>query len=258
MVSETFNKVTWEAVTGATSYEIYRATEMDGTYTKIATTSYSYYLDSNLPADHEVYYYQVTAMTSLEGTTSARSEAAAAETLIEGLLKVYVSPSSQTDNKYAYGNVTEAAVCREISLYLVDALTRCGISAITNVQKDMYARVPESNAWGADLHVPVHTNAFNQSAQGTQVYYKSDAGKKVAKAIFNHLAPIVPGTSGDSVRKVTDLYEITKSNATVAYVEAAFHDRVDGAKWIIEHKVEIAEAICKGICESYGILYVAP
>ena len=258
MVSETFNKVTWEAVTGATSYEVYRATEPDGTYTKITTTSYNYYLDSNLPAGHGVYYYQVTAMTSLEGTTSARSEAAAAETLVEGLLKVYVSPSSQTDNKYAYGNVTEAAVCREISLYLVDALTRCGISAITNVQKDMYGRVPESNAWGADLHIPLHTNAFTGSTHGTQIYYKTDAGRKVAKAIFNQLAPIVPGTGGDSVRKVTDLYEITKCKATVAYIEAAFHDNATDAKWIIEHKAEIAEAICQGVCDAYGIPYIAP
>ena len=258
IISDNYNKVTWEKVPGTTSYEVYRATEADGEFVKLGTTGYTYYLDSGLPTGHGVYYYQVTAKTSLEGTTSARSETAAATERIEGLLKVYVSPSSQTDNRYAYGDTTEAAVCREISIYLVEALERCGITAITNVQKDMYGRVPESIAWGADLHIPLHTNAFNKSTQGTQVYYKTDAGKKVARAIFNQLAPVVPGTGGDSVRKMTDLYELNKSKATVAYIEAAFHDSASGAKWIIEHKVDIAEAICKGVCDAYGINYIAP
>ena len=40
------------------------------------------------------------------------------------------------------------------------------------------------------------------------------------------------------------------------YVEIDFHDNKLIAKWIVEHTNEIAEAICKAICEYYGVKYV--
>ena len=40
--------------------------------------------------------------------------------------------------------------------------------------------------------------------------------------------------------------------------QAAFHDHPEQAQWIIDHVVDIGEAICKGICDYYGVEYVAP
>ena len=80
----------------------------------------------------------------------------------------------------------------------------------------------------------------------------------MCQAIFDRLAPAVEGDSSDSVRKMTELYEINACRGHVAYIEAAFHDSPSGAKWIIEHKSEIAEAICQGVCDYYGVPYVAP
>ena len=68
----------------------------------------------------------------------------------------------------------------------------------------------------------------------------------------------MPGSGADSVRKDVSLYEVNASNATVSYIEAAFHDSEAGAKWIINNKQKIAEAICRGICDRYGVPYVAP
>ena len=67
--------------------------------------------------------------------------------------------------------------------------------------------------------------------------------RKVCQAIFDRLAPAVEGDSSDSVRKMTELYEINACRGHVAYIEEAFHESPSGAKWIIEHKSEIAEAI---------------
>lgn len=171
--------------------------------------------------------------------------------------KIYISPSSQTENLYAYGNTNEAAQCRKIATALVEALTRCGFESKTNTGGTMYTRTSESNAWKADLHVPIHTNASNGKVQGTRLfaYNTSGEGYKACKAIMATLAPITPGTS-DSITAQPGLYEIKNAAAPTAYIEVAFHDNSEEAKWIVEHTEDIAEAICKGVCNYYGVKYV--
>ena len=46
--------------------------------------------------------------------------------------KIYFSPSDQTRNTYAAGNTNEAAQCRQIALYAVEAAKRCGFEALTD------------------------------------------------------------------------------------------------------------------------------
>ena len=173
--------------------------------------------------------------------------------------KIYVSPSSQTENQYVVGDTNEAEQCRKIALALVDALVRCGFEAMTNTTGDMYERTAQSNQWGADLHLPIHTNAYNKKVQGTRIYCYNTTGEgyKASKAIMAALKPITPGSS-DSINARDNLYEINKANAPVAYIEVAFHDHEIEAPWIIENTEAIAEAICKGVCEHYGVAYTAP
>ena len=174
--------------------------------------------------------------------------------------KIYISPSSQTENAYNVGNTNEAAQCRKIALLLVDALTRCGFEAKTNVTegKSMYDRVAESNAWKADAHIPIHTNACDGKVAGFRGFYyqKGGEGYKLVDAIMDAVAPITPGTS-DGISAYQSLYEVRASNAPCAYLELGFHDNAEEAQYIIDHPAELAEAICEGICKHYGIKYVA-
>ena len=176
--------------------------------------------------------------------------------------RIYVSPSDQVLNKYAYGNTNEAAQCRKIAVALVAALERCKFEAKTNIKdgSDMMAkRVAESNDWKADLHLCLHTNAFNEKVSGTRCFYfaNNTEGHKVCEAIFVELAAITPGTS-ENIRPYPDLFEIKYTNAPCVYVEIDFHDVDSIAKWIIGHTTEIAESICEGICNHYGVKYIAP
>lgn len=175
--------------------------------------------------------------------------------------KIYISPSSQTENAYAVGNTTEAAQCRKIALALVEALRRCGFEARTNTTdgKSMYDRVAESNAWGADAHIPIHTNAYNGQTAGFRgfAYNTSGEGFRLVKAIMAAVAPLTPGES-DAVTAQPQLYEIKASNAPCAYLELGFHDNPTEAQYIIKHTEELAEAICQGVCAHYGVEYVAP
>jgi N-acetylmuramoyl-L-alanine amidase len=156
--------------------------------------------------------------------------------------KIYVSPSSQTENKYAVGNTNEAEQCRKIAAALVAALKRCGFDAMTNLGGDMYRRVAESDDYGANLHLPIHTNAYNRKVMGTRIYCYDATGEgyQASRAILSTLAPITPGTS-DSINARKGLYEIYKPKAPTAYIEVGFHDNKTEAQWLIENTEAIAD-----------------
>lgn len=173
--------------------------------------------------------------------------------------RIYLSPSDQTANKYAYGNTNEAVQCRKIADACEVALKRCGFEVKNNKTSSMSVRVNQSNTWNADLHVPIHTNAFNKKTTGTRLfsYDANGEGRKACRAIYEFLAPLTPGTS-ESITSYSDLYEIAYSDAPCAYIECEFHDNASAAKWIVEHTEEIGEAICKGICKYFNVTYKAP
>ena len=170
--------------------------------------------------------------------------------------KIFLSPSNQTKNTYAYGNTNEAVQCGKIAAACEAALKRCGFEVKNEQYDTMQNRVAHSNAWGADLHVPIHTNAFNGKVSGTRIICANLKGEgyKASKAVFDVLAPLTPGTSENI--SASNLYEIKYSNAPCVYIEADFHDVPDVAKWIIENTEAIGEAICKGMCNYFGVKYV--
>jgi fibronectin type 3 domain-containing protein len=61
--------LTWDAVTGATSYTVYRATASGGTYSSIANPGANAYTDSSSLTPLTTYYYKVAAVDSI-GTGS--------------------------------------------------------------------------------------------------------------------------------------------------------------------------------------------
>ena len=170
--------------------------------------------------------------------------------------KVYLSPSCQYDNAYAYGNTTEAVQCIKIANACKTALERSGISVKMPSDNSLSNRCSESDKWGADLHVPIHTNAFNKKTTGTRVYYYDGSTKSynAAKAIYSVLAPFTPGTS-ESVSANNGLLEVNRPTAPTAYVEVDFHDVPSIAKWIIENTTAIGEKIAQGICKYFGVAY---
>lgn len=173
--------------------------------------------------------------------------------------KVFLSPSNQYDNKYAYGNTTEGVQCGKIAEACKAALKRSGVQVKLMHDESMQEKCNSSNAFGADLHVCIHTNAFNGKVSGTRMfsYNTNGNGYKACKAIFSVLAPLTPGTS-ENIQANPELYEIRVPAAPTAYIEVDFHDVPNVAKWIVGHTTEIGEKIAKGICNYFGIAYKSP
>ena len=172
--------------------------------------------------------------------------------------KVYLSPSDQTKNAYAYGNTTEAEQCGKIADACRAALERCGVSVKVGHMISMQQKCSESNAFGAELPVPIHTNAFNGSVMGTRMFcYNTGKGMAACKAIFARVAPMSPGTS-ENIQVNPKLYEVRVPKAPTAYLECEFHDTVEGARWLVENTTAIGEAIAHGICDYFGVTFKAP
>ena len=63
-------KLTWSAVTGASKYQVYRATSSGGTYTKIATTTAKTYTDKTVVSG-KTYYYKVKAVSKVRPSANS-------------------------------------------------------------------------------------------------------------------------------------------------------------------------------------------
>ena len=171
--------------------------------------------------------------------------------------KVFISPSDQRRNTYASGNTNEAEVCGRIGAACRAALERCGFAVELVQYEPMSSKCAKSDAFGAELHLPIHTNAFNGKTSGTRImcYALSGEGYKACKAIFDVLAPLTPGTS-ENITTHPELYEIKNASAPTAYVEVDFHDVPEVAAWLTASTETIGETIAKGVCNYFGEAYV--
>ena len=173
--------------------------------------------------------------------------------------KIFLSPSNQSDNAYAYGNTNEAKECGKMAAAAEEALKRCGFEVKLMQWETAQERCKAANEWGADLYIPIHTNAFNGQVTGTRVfvYEKKGESYEAAKAIYNELAPVTPGWS-ENISTYPELIELKQPKAPAVYLEVDFHDNAEVAKWLTENALAIGEAICKGVCNHFGTQYVAP
>ena len=171
--------------------------------------------------------------------------------------RIYISPSSQPDNLYAVGSTNEQAECRKIAAALKEELERCGFWSYAGMTGTMYTRAAESDKFGVDLHLPIHTNAFDGKVAGLRIMVHQMGGEAeaIARAIDKYLAPVTPGES-DGISAMPSLYEIKATDAICVYLEIGFHDNPGEAQWIIDNTGKISEMIARGLCEHYGVAYV--
>ena len=171
-------------------------------------------------------------------------------------MKIYLSPSMQDYNRYAVGDTTEMRQCARIAESAERALLRCGFEVKrAPTGQSAEKNVADSNAWGADFHVPIHTNAGG--GKGCVIFVSSLEGEKYnfARAIFNALDAVTLYRSVYGVR-AQSFYETTATVAPCLYVECEFHDNAELAQWIIDNTALLGEAICRGICKAAGRVYV--
>lgn len=173
--------------------------------------------------------------------------------------KIYISPSSQESNKGLSPFSTEEAEMNKIADYLIPLLVNDGRFQIkrNTPSMDIYQMAADSNAFYADIHIAIHSNAGG--GEGTEVfaYAPGTNSEKLAKALYGQIAPLSPGKDR-GVKYNPKLVEVSdRVNATSCLIELAFHDNQADATWIDYNGVAISQALYKGICDFYKYDYKA-
>lgn len=117
----------------------------------------------------------------------------------------------------------------------------------------LQSAIDNSNLWGADLHIPIHSNAdvfgqcsrTNAASFGTVVIYwsSSTGGQALATQLRNYVGPSSPGTNdyicynpGHPCTTIT-LGELRYTSAVAAYLETDFHTWTTGYNWVYNSPV---------------------
>ncbi|WP_084375114.1 S8 family serine peptidase [Neobacillus soli] len=109
--SADYNKVnvSWNKVTGASSYEVYRATSKTGKYSKVATVTNGSYANSGLTTG-QTYYYKVVGSSTVEGKklSSPYSSVVSAKPALKTPTGVKAAVASKTSIKVSWSKVSGA------------------------------------------------------------------------------------------------------------------------------------------------------
>jgi N-acetylmuramoyl-L-alanine amidase len=174
--------------------------------------------------------------------------------------KVYVSPSTQQNNVGIAPFTTEEKEMNAIADLLIPLLLKDGrfeVRRNSPSMDDVYSIATDSNNWGADIHIALHSNAGG--GEGTEVYSYSigSNSERLAKALYEQIAPLSPGKDR-GIKYKRGLIEVGDSvKATSILIELAFHDNTKDATWMAYNHEMIAQRLYKGICNYYGYGYKA-
>ena len=169
---------------------------------------------------------------------------------------IYLSPSNQNHN-IGFGNYgTEQDRMHQVGEATKRILERCKQQTyISHKSMTFQQAVTESNKLKCDMHIAIHSNAFNKTVRGTQAMYVSDSGFKLSNAIYKRLEPFTP-TPDRGCRQNDNLYELNNTVAVAAYLELMFHDNKEDATLIMNNIEKLAEIIARGICEYLKVPFV--
>lgn len=183
--------------------------------------------------------------------------------------KIYISPARHPEgqNLDVHGR-SERQRMAVVGKKLFDALAAKGYNAmILNDELDLTGAVKQSDTWGADLHIALHSNAANGAASGMEawVHRNNENMERLTHFILDRIGralaqqlPIRRGQKGWAKRSLVDppwvpprypkgLYEVEKTRADAILLEFYFHDNPhDCAVWA-QYENAAVEALAAAI-----------
>jgi N-acetylmuramoyl-L-alanine amidase len=169
-------------------------------------------------------------------------------------LKVYISPSQQPENLGVGDYGDEQTQMYHVAYILAARLTALPEARVMVASPGltMASAVAGSNAWGADVHICLHSNAsVKHNAVGCEVFYcpGSVVGKRLAERVYSKLCDENP--HGGRRCAATGFYELKQTKAPAVYIETGFHDNAEEAEWIVRSSPTIAKAIGGAVCDEF-------
>jgi len=171
--------------------------------------------------------------------------------------RIFLSPSVQYMNAYACGDTNEGDEMQLLADACEALLREEDFDVLrSDADKTLEDAVTLSNRKNIGLHLALHTNASeHHTARGCEAFIKrgtdNELSDKIAALLTDEISDL--GTPNRGVKQTDSLYETNHTKAeSVVLLEVDFHDSEDGAKWLIENRDVIAEAIVQAILTFYG------
>ena len=154
-----------------------------------------------------------------------------------------------------YGGCNEYKWCKAFSKQVASAIRKNGhtVKRIVCPEKKFTSSIQEKayklniiNSGNYDLVIELHLNAASPSAKGTEVLYKSSAGKKYAEKVQKQLSSVL---NDRCIKLRDDLYMLNGTKPPAILIETFFCTNKGDykkAKGIIKRR-ELAKLIAKGI-----------
>lgn len=156
---------------------------------------------------------------------------------------------------------------RAVAGILDKHLQRCGFRTLMVAPGDtdtpLKVRTDLANNAHADFYISIHANAMGiswGSASGIETFHYinvSQESKRAAEIIHKHL---LEGTKLlDRGVKTADFHVLRETNMPAVLVECGFMDNLVEAKLLLTqaYREECAIEIAQGICEYFGVSYIA-
>jgi len=150
----------------------------------------------------------------------------------------------------AKGILDEEKEIRRYAPYCINMLMRAGHTCVNctpenenlSLMDSLSYRVNKANASNSQLHLCFHVNAFNGTAQGSEIEVASDAGAKYGLSILNEICKL--GFNNRGIKR-PDLYITKHTNMTACLIEPFFCDNKTDCG--IYEPQKLGEAIAKGV-----------
>ena len=186
--------------------------------------------------------------------------------------KVYLDPGHGGEDPGARGHgLVEKHINLSIARRVRDHLARHGLtvrmSRTGDQTRSLRARTDEANAWGADIYVSIHCNAYtDESANGFEVWHSVQPGSRsriLARYLVQWLDRLTPltnrGARSRAGRGGRDYYHVIReSRMPAVIVECGFITNRRDARYLASAsgQAQVAEAIARGVLQYFGRRWV--
>ena len=119
----------------------------------------------------------------------------------------------------------------------------CAPSNPSSTTNSLDQRSQISNSNEVRIFASIHFNAFNNSAHGTEVYYRSDASKSLAQSVLNNIVSL--GYTNRGIKYDGTFYVLKHATPPAILIECSFVDSpIDMNKYNSE---DLSNAIVRGL-----------
>jgi len=190
-------------------------------------------------------------------------------------MRIYLSPSNQSANKYCVGNTTEKiqmeAVASKVKAILDNEYDCETVMATLSLGIGLNERPKEAADKKCDFYLAIHSNAAGSVTQnyatGACAFYNPNhaKSKELATALVKELNAVCPIKSNRSSPVNNGMLAFEgagygevrspmQKGVGSLLLEVDFHDNPKTAQWIIDSKDVIAGAIVKVLSATFGIV----